>query len=533
MSQNLSKNEDRPPSGDFSEPRGSYVDEMIRERKFTDRLLDAMQSMRSDKAALTSLGVASIVHERKAAPDLGQHAPSPLNNWRFTGWGWNRNTSLSRVNHKAEVGDLDLNSLAMAVVNFTAMRIPEARPCVVRRKQNGDEERDFTHPAAKLIRRPNRHNIWADYAAACSMSWWLNGNVYFLIVRNEVTGEILELYYLPHFLVSPRWPNDGRSPAVPVEADTDPVLSHYQYDVPGKAPVLYPAKDIIHLKRGVDLSNPRLGLGAFESLYKELYGDDRMALFTASIMKNMGLQVPIISPKDDQGVIDDKDAAAMRETWMAKTTGDRAGEPVIMTAPVDVEKFGFSPTELDMSTNRLISEARVCAVCQISPAALQLMVGVQNGTSYASSEQARQQGYEEVIIPIQQVWAENFNWQLLPEFEDTQDAEFEFDVSNVRVLQEDRDAQYKRETSLLSAGGQTINECRQVLGKKPAGPEGDVYLIPGLSSPTTPEQLLAKADGSLAPEPTPQPIDPASLAKFADLERWFEGLENQMKGFVR
>lgn len=468
-------------------------------------------------------------------PDLGQQNYSaPYYPSRYS-WG----RTFRKTDYRHDVGDLDLNSLAMAVVNFTANRIPEAKPAVARTKKGGDTEFDYEHPAAQLIRRPNSHHIWANYAASCSMGWWFSGNVYFYESRDQ-TGTPVELWNLPHFLVDERWPGDGRAPDVERWAavngekvsELDPFLSHYQYTPPGKAPVLYPAKDVIHLKRGIDLNRPRRGLGAFESLYKELYGDDKMALFTASIMANMGLQVPIITPKDDSVLMSQTAAEAIKEGWIQKTTGTRAGEPVVMDMPLEVEKFGFNPTELDLSQLRLIPESRVCAVCQISPAALQVMVGIQNGTSYASSEQARQQGYEEVIIPIQTVWAEEFTHQLLSEFEDSEGAEFVFDTTNVRVLQEDQDAKYKRETSLLAAGGQTINETRAALGKKPVGPEGDVYLIPGLANPTTADQLIAKADGSLAPEPAPRSIDPASLAKFADVDAYLESLERQMKEWV-
>lgn len=455
-------------------------------------------------------------------PDLGQQTSI----FRFTGW----NRGLGRADYRREVGDLDLNSLAMAVVNFTSSRIPEAKPAVVRKNKEGDEEKDFMHPMAKLIRRPNRHHIWANYAAACSMSWWFSGNVYFYKARGPA-GQVTELWYLPHFLIDPRWPGDSRSPEVPKDRNNDPFLSHYEYRVPGKSPILYPAKDIVHLKRGVDLGNPRSGLGAFESLFKELYGDDKMALFTASIMANMGIQVPVISPKDSTTSINETHAAAMKEGWMQKTTGSRAGEPVILTEPIDIQKFGFNPTELDLSALRLIPESRVCAVCQISPAALQLMVGVQNGTSYASSEQARQQGYEEVIIPIQRTWEEEFTWQLLPDFEGSEDAEFIFDTDGVRVLQEDKDALLKRESEVFRAGGSTIDQFFTAIGKKPIGPPlGDIRMVPSMSTPMTAERLLEAANSEPV-APPPEPIPPAEMAKFAELERWFSGLEEQMKGF--
>lgn len=373
------------------------------------------------------------------------------------------------------------------------------------------------------------------------MGWWFAGDVYFYKTRS-ITGEIVELWNLPHFLTEPRWPGDGRTPDTvrwaeehgEKTADLDPFLSHYEYRIPGKAPVLYPAKDIIHLKRHVDLSRPRHGLGAFESLFEELGGDRKMAIFAYAIMSNMGLQVPIIGPKDDSVLMSPTAAEAIKEGWIRKTTGDRAGEPVVLDMPLEVEKFGFNPTELDLSALRLIPESRVCAVCQISPAALQVMVGIQNGTSYASSEQARQQGYEEVIIPIQTVWAEEFTHQLLSEFEGSEGAEFVFDTSKVRVLEEDRDALVKRESEIFKSGGSTLDQYLTAVGKKPLGPPlGDVRMVPGLSTPMSPEKLIEMATKAAEPAPTDKPpIDPASLAKFADMEQMFERLESEMKGFV-
>ncbi len=514
----------------------------VKDQSLAIRALDAVDVLRGE--SFTSLGVASIKHERKAkseVPDLGQQNPAaPYYPSHYNDWFRAR----TKTDYRGEVGNLDLNSLAMAVVNFTANRIPEAKPAVALTNEEGDQKLDYLHPAAKMIRRPNKHHIWANYAGICSMGWWFSGNVYFYETRDR-TRTPIELWSLPHFLVEERWPGDGRTPDVERwaaehgerNADLDPFLSHYQYTPPGKAPVLYPENDVIHLKRGVDPYRPRRGLGAFESLYKELYGDDAMALFTASIMKNMGIQVPVISPKDKDVKVDAVKAAQMKEMWMAKTTGARAGEPVIMAEAIDVEKFGFTPNELDLSQLRLIPESRVCAVCQISPAALQVMVGIQNGTSYASSEQARQQGYEEVIIPIQSVWAEEFTHQLLSEFEGSEGAEFIFDTANVRVLQEDQDAKVKRESEIFKAGGSTLDQYLTAVGKKSVGPPlGDVRMVPGLSSPMSPDRIIEMA--KQLPNETPltatnQPlVDQAALAKFADMEQMFERLETEMKGWA-
>lgn len=493
------------------------------DNKLTTRVLDYLGLERKARSSQSQI------------PDFGRIPPT---------FPFRSSSSLfrrrDRVDYKAEVGDLDLNSLAMAVVNYKASRIPEAEPCVVTRDEQGNKQRDFAHAAADLIRRPNQFNLWANYVGAAVCSWCFKGDAYFWKNRSLTTIE--ELWYLPHFLVRARWPNDGGSPDVIQWAtahgekanDLNPFLSHYQYNAPGRPPILYPARDVLHLKRYVSAVNPREGVGVFEPLFKELYSDDRMALFTAAIMTNMGIQVPVFSPKDDKDTIEPTDAEHMKELWMAKTTGALAGEPVIMPVSVDIEKFGFSPDDMDLSDLRMIPESRVAAVTGIPAATLQLLVGLQNGTSYASSEQARQQGFEEVILPLLRVWGEAFTWQLLKEFDDTEGATFEFDVSNVRVLQEDADSLYRREIEVFRAGGATYDQFLTAIGKKPVGGElGEVRLIPGLSSPMNEERLLNIAGNlSSQPAPTPDQVDQASLAKLADIDQYLASLERQMKEFV-
>jgi phage portal protein BeeE len=408
----------------------------------------------------------------------------------------------------------------MAVVNYTGTRLPEARPSVEKLDKSGKWQIEQGHELSRLIRRPNPHNIWGSYCMALSLSWWTSGNVYFLKVR-DVAGNVKELWYLPDFLVTPRWPNDGRSPDVPSDAK-DQTLSHYEYRIPNKAPILYPAEDIVHIKRGVNLANPRLGVGAFEPLIKELYGDDKMALFTATIMRNMGIVVPLISPKDKDVELKPEAAQAMKETWMAKTTGDRIGEPVINTVAIDVTKFGFSPSELDLSKLRLIPESRISAVTGIPASTLQFLVGLQNGTSYASSEQARQQGYEEVIIPMQGTIAEFFNWQLVPEFDDPDNMQFVFDTTEVRVLAEDADNLAKRAATAYLGGVAKRSEARQWMNLETT-PEDEVFFEPRGAG------VIKEGEDPVSANTTTAP--PKGLGSVADIDRYLNSLEEQMKSF--
>lgn len=463
-------------------------------------------------------------YEKKEAPDMGR-------SYRDSFESFSRPYFSQDVDYKHAVGNLDGHSLVMCVVNYTGTRLPEAKPVVSRKNKDGKVEQDFLHDLARLIRRPNKHFIWANYCLAISVSWWIDGNVYFIKERDGA-GDVIGLWFIPHYMMKPRWLNDGRSPVVPPDVNGEPsdtYLSHYQFTPFGKSPILYPARDVVHIKRGCD-ADRRGGVSGFEPLIKELYGDDKMAAFTAAIMSNMGIQVPIISPKDRDVTINQTDAEAMKQSWIMKTTGARAGEPVILTEPVDVDKFGFSPTELDLSKLRMIPESRVAAVLGIPAPTLGLLVGLQNGTSYASSEQARQQGYEEVVIPMQQAFAEEIQWQLLPEFEDTEKtgAEFGFDTSQVRVLAEDRDALFKRQSEALRSGGITINQFLTSLSMDTVE-GGDVFYVPSTSTPMTIDRIVSIADGT---QQAPPVVTPPAAKMAADIDRLLEQLESQMKEFT-
>lgn len=460
--------------------------------------------------------------------DQPQYDQSPYNwtNYGLTPWIINRPEPF--IDYRTEIGRLDDSSLVMAVVNWTGTQLPEAPPVVQKPGKDNALEVDWGNPAADVLRRPNKFTTWPELCGVIALDWWVSGNHYEYKVR-DATGKVIELWYLPSFLVKERWPNDGRAPEVPLDGDPDPFLSHYQYDVPGKEPVLYPAEDVIHLKRFKDPCDPRKGIGAFGSVLRDIYGDNAVAAFSATLMRNMGMVPYLLAPKESGVSITETQANVIKDTWLSKTRGANIGLPVVNAIPLDVTKLGLNPDELDLSKLRMIPESRVAAVTGIPAAMLQFMVGLENGTSFAAYREARQQGYESVIIPVQAAIAEQLTWQLLPELDKTKGARYAFDTGQVRVLQEDRDALYKRATLALISGGISRNQFAASLSKPPPDKE-EIYYVPSTVTPMT--QELIEQSASETPEPPPAPVtDPNALAKFADIEQWFEGLEKQMKEF--
>lgn len=496
-------------------------------RNFIERFTDAVTQLREPLSSKILGDIETKASAVETRPDFGRGYNTPYLESAYSRfWDYGR-----KVNYRNELGRLDNCGLVMAVANYTGICLAEALPVVTKPDAKGNPQIELRHIASDLIRRPNPFHIWADYCMAGGFEWWM-GNWYMKMVR-DMAGQIVELWYMPSYLIQPRWPGDGRSPQVPMdEADPNNLfLTHYQYNIPGKTPVLIKKADMLHIKRGSNPDNPRVGVGVWDGVLQELYGHDAINRFSATILKNMGKVGYFLSPKDSGNGPNETQARAMEESFAQKSTGENANRPMVSLGAMDVTRLGFSPEELDLSELDKMPQAAIAGVTGIPAIVLQFPIGLEHGHYGAAYEQARQQGYENVIIPIQNHISEDLTWQVLPELDNTKGARLTFDISKVRVLQEDRDALYKRESESLRSGGITIDQYLQSLGKDPLGsPLGDVRFIPSTSTPMSPEKLKATA-ADMTSKPEPQPIDPASLAKFADLERWFENLEAQMKGF--
>jgi len=440
-------------------------------------------------------------------------------------------------NYNYEVGALELSSLCAAVFNWTGIQLPEAVPTVQKANADGEMEPVPNHPCSELIRRPNPYTTWADDCLAGAISWWLDGNWYMKKVRNDLTKQVMELWYIPHNLIEPRWYGDGGTPEVPANEvnDLNAFLSHYQYTQPGKEPILIPASEIIHIKRGKSLANPRKGIRAFDPVIKEIFGDNKAAAFSANILKNMGMVQVLLAPKDAGMQVNKEQATHIKEQWIINSTGENANKPMVNPIPLDVQQISWSPKDMDLKELRKVPESRVAAVTGIPAAMLQFLVGLEHGTSFAAYKQAREQGYESVIVPIQKAIAEQITWQLLrTEFKGSEKDEFIFDTNSVRVLQEDQDKIVERESIVFKSGGSTLDQYLQAVGKDPVGsPLGDVRMIPTTSQPMGPERLLEQAAEAPQPPPTPTPdTNVPPPAKMVDVDRYLSALEKQAEEFA-
>jgi len=399
-----------------------------------------------------------------------------------TTW-WGTYLPRSSFDYQREVGDGLSSSVVAATVGWIARRFVEAPMVVIK-----DEETEHEHALLDLLRRPNPYYSGRAMMMAVAGSYSTDGNGYLVKVRNG-QAKPTQLWYIPHWLIEPHWPVDGSV-----------FIDHYSYKPLGTQIKLDP-EDVIHFRNGLDPRNTRKGLAPLKSLYREIFTDDEAANFSASLLRNFGVPGLVISPGDDaQATEGDKDA--VKQFFRERFGRDNRGEPLVMSSKTEIKQLSFSPEALDLGRLREIPEERVTAVLGVPAAVVGFGTGLQQTKVGATMAELREAAYEDCIIPMQNTIAEELDVQLMPEFETDRKVHVGFDLSDVRVLQEDENKHAERVRTLVAGGILTIGEGRRELGYE-VKPEHEVYqmsiatmLIPAGRRLETPASASAGDNGN-------------------------------------
>jgi len=373
----------------------------------------------------------------------------------------------TRLDYAREVGDMIDASVVMAPVMWLQRALPEASLMLERRLGPAKAEPIDDHPLIELIRNPNP--FYGDIAlwSATVLSYCLDGNAYWLKVRDGV-GRVVELWYLPHWLIAPQAPLDGSA-----------FLSHYEYlSGTGGRAILDPT-DVVHFRHGLNPRDLRRGLSPLLGVIREIYADLESANFVASLLRNMGVPGVVISPKG--GVMPSPDDVEATKTWFHQTySGDGRGGTLVMGAPTEVNMFGFNPQQLELSGARDVAEERVCAALGIPAAVVGFGAGLQQTKVGATMEELRKLAWHNGVLPLGRALADELQRSLLPDFERggrARGLRIGWDTSAVLALQEDENKRIERKLHEFQAGAITLHDYLAETGRE-AGEEHNYYLRP-------------------------------------------------------
>lgn len=421
----------------------------------------------------------------------------------------------TRFDYRKEVGDCLDASVVMAPVQWAQRALPEAELKVSRKKRDGTVDEVADHSMLALIQKPNPYYgdivLWWGYV----LSMLLDGNAYWMIVRNRL-GRPAELWYIPHWMMEPKWPADGSV-----------FISHYLYSPGGGAASMEidPA-DVVHFRHGINPRNPRKGLAPIDPVLREIFMDLESSNFVSALLRNMGAPGIVISPKGG-AMPNPADVEATSAYVSAQFSGDGRGRPLVLGAPTEVSQFGFNPQVMDTGGARDVAEERVCAAIGIPAAVVGFGAGLQQTKVGATMEQLSKQAWENGVLPLCRLAADELKRSLLPQFGNADGLDVFFDTSNVPAMQEDQDKKTTRWRELFEAGMVQLYEARTELGID--ADDSHRFYLRKIS------MIEVSADG-VEREPTPEPKERGAKDRAASQQAYKRGaaylliLQRQQKG---
>jgi HK97 family phage portal protein len=412
------------------------------------------------------------------------------------------------VNYAREVGSLLDASVVMAPVQWLQSAVPQARLTVTQTKKNGDVVELENHAALQLIRKPNAFYgddvMWGGIV----LSLCLDGNGFLMIARNGL-NQPAELWYVPHWMLEPKWPRDGSE-----------FISHYEYTPGGGVPATkVDPDDVIHFRLGLNPNNMRKGIAPLRSAIREIFMDNESSAFVSALLKNMGVPGVVISPKGG-GTVATGDVEATKAYFEQQFAGDRRGKPLVMGSETVVSQFGFNPQQLSMGDARNLAEERICALLKIPPAVVGFGTGLDTTKVGATMEAMIRLAWVNGVLPILGLLADEVQRSLLPQFGNPAGLKAEWITDKVRALQEDEDKLVTRWGTKLTSGAITVYEYRVGVGLE-ADDSHRFYLRSfnqvEVPESETPEQRATRL-GPVEPAPVEVSPAPAGKAKTDDHE---------------
>lgn len=385
---------------------------------------------------------------------------------------------------------LDSN-VVMAPVHWILRNFTEAEAVAQRRK--GDQwERADDFELTQKLRRPNRFYGAGLLWKASLLSALLDGNSYWRKIRN-VFGDVLEYWYIPHFLIEPKWSQDGSD-----------YISHYEYrPTPGiTQPVNLAPRDVVHFRYGgLDPDNVRKGLSPVKPLLREVFTDEEAANFSANILSNMGVPGGVIAPASTQQGKGPSpaDVQKMKDYMKSDFSGSRRGEWLVLGTPTDIKQFGFDPNQLMLGNLRDITEERVCAMLGIPAAVVGFGAGLQQTKVGATMRELMKAAWHTCIIPLQNDLAAQLTMQTMEDFSEQPNRfRVAFDRTMVSAFQEEETERATRLGILVEKGVLRVDKAQELAGLEVDESQA-VYLRPSGAV------AVAVGDSALAKN---QPKDP-------------------------
>lgn len=375
-------------------------------------------------------------------------------------------------------------------VDFLARNIAQLGLHAFRRLSNTDRVRLTDHPVAALVSRPNPFTTRYRLIASLVSDLAIYNDAYWLKIR----GESLAILRIPPQLV---------------RVIGNLVPTKYEVTLGGRAPMEFEPDEIVHF-RGHNPSSSIVGLSPLESLRQLLLEDVAATDYRANFWRNSARMGGVIERPASAPEWSNEARLLFRQQFEALYTGtNNAGRTAILEEGMNWKPLTMSATDAQYIDARKLTREEVAAAYHIPPP----LVGIMDKATFSNIQEQHRHLYTDTLGPWLSMIEDEFELQLLPEFE-SDGVYVEFNLAE--KLKGSFEEQAAAMSTMVGAPVMTRNEARARL---------NLPAIDGADSLVTPLNVLI--GGQASPRDSAPPVTASAdvraghAAKWADVLRRF------------
>jgi HK97 family phage portal protein len=338
----------------------------------------------------------------------------------------------SEFDYVGAAGKYHQNGVVSAIINYIVRKTGEAR--LIPQKKTAEGWVEVIDPLVTMIhKRPNEYQSFPEIIHGVIKSLADSGNAFLIKRRSKVTGQLVGYMFVGYEQMTAKNGKDNR--------DGSKLVTHYEYTPIGGVPTPIDADEVIHIKWGLDLKNPMLGVSPFEAVVVDIAIDNIAALSSAALLRNSGKMGAILIPRMEVEPPTAEQRAIIEKMWDTYV-GDKSGKAFLAPMPLDVAGMPMTPEQLQLLRIREQAAARICAPLGIDVMTINLPTA---NKTYANYTEANESGLENCFLQFVGLIAEQMTNQTEKDLNYAPgDFRWYWDTGEMRGLQEDKDKKHKR-----------------------------------------------------------------------------------------
>jgi len=375
------------------------------------------------------------------------------------------------------------------VVDFLAKNIAQLGLKVYRRHSDTEREQIGDHPLAKLLRKPNPYFTRYRFIRGLVSDLAIYDNAYIIKVKAPDGGMVLQP--LPPYLITVVGTNWLRPDAYRMTGTAGVANFEIQPD------------QLIHI-RGYSPDDMRRGVPPLETLRRTLAEEAASGEWREGFWRNNARIEGVLQHPNK---LSPEAADRLRTDWQALYTGPgNGGKTAILEEGMDWKPIAFSAKDSEYIASKKLALEEVAGVYQVSSP----MIGLIDEANFASLTQFHRMLYQDTFGPWLTWIQEDFELQLMPEFDDIDNVYIEFNIAEKLKGSFEEASKFAQ----MAVGGPWVTRNEQRANQNlPPLPGGDELITPLNVSQGSPGQgPLPSAPPEAPPDLTPPQLPPKAHA---------------------